>query len=118
MMNTSGIFPTADKVLVKEITVERFSPGGIALPDATTDKEAMAEIHATFIEAGPVALEMHELQGVAAGDTILQAKFAGIRYKGRDGCMYRVIRAVDIFGRAEGVFDQKMRGSVPMPEGA
>lgn len=118
MKNESGIHPTADKVLVKEIVVERFSAGGIALPDATTDKESMAEIHATYIEAGPVALEMYELKGCTPGDIVLHAKYAGIRYRGRDGCQYRVIRAQDIFGRAEGVYDQKMKGSVPLPAGA
>jgi co-chaperonin GroES (HSP10) len=106
MKNNSGIYPTSDRVLLQEVDVELKSRGGLVLPSSKTEKTAMGEIHARFVEAGDVAGGMQELAGISAGDYVLMTRYAGIRYRGRDGEMYRIVNVRDVMARADGVFEQ------------
>lgn len=118
MNNESGIHPTFDKVLVKTVEVEEKSVGGIVLASSTKDKENQAQVHGTLIEMGPVAEVSQELKGVQLGDLVIHAKYAGLTYMGRDGKVYRLMRASDIIAKAEGVHDKNFRASIPMPSSA
>jgi chaperonin GroES len=114
MENTSGIHPTADRVLLQEIEAEKKTESGIVLATTAVEKAEMAEIHARFITAGEVGLGMAELQGIQPGDYVLMTKYAGIRYRGQDGRMYRVVNARDVFARADGVFEQNPHKVSPL----
>ena len=114
MINDSGIYPTADRVLLQEIEAEKISEGGIVIPQTTTEKQEMAEIHARFVTAGEVALTQQELKGLRSGDIVLMTKYAGIRYRGRDAKMYRIVNVRDVMARADGVFEQDRAKQSPL----
>lgn len=114
MKNESGIYPTADRVLLQEVETEKVSSGGIVLAQTTTEKQEMAEIHAKFVTGGEVALGMQELHGIRPGDYVLMTKYAGIRYRGRDGVMYRIVNARDVVAKADGIFEQDRSKQSPL----
>ena len=54
-VNTSGIFPYLDRVLVKPDEIEEKSEGGIYLPDQVTERHQQAQATGTLIAVGPDA---------------------------------------------------------------
>lgn len=114
-MNTSGLIPTHDKVILKLAQVATHTAGGIALPDLTVQKETQAQYIGELVDAGPTARASEELAGIAEGDLVIFAKFAGFVVQGKDA-MYRIVRVTDVVGKAEGFFDKRLQGSIPMPD--
>lgn len=115
MSNTSGLTMTHDKVLLKLATIDTMSAGGIALPDLTLQKEIQAQYVGELVEGGATAIASEELAGIKPGDLVIFAKFSGFVVQGRDA-MYRILRVTDVVGKAEGFFDKRLQGSIPMPD--
>lgn len=101
MENTSGIHPTGDMILVMPFVVEEISEGGIVIPQSQTEKEQMAMMEGQIIDWGDDAPKESRLKGIAKGDFIVYAKYAGQPKKGKDGYGYRLMRAADVMGKID-----------------
>lgn len=122
-MNTSGITPFGDKVLVKPDIIEEVSAGGIVLPSSTVDQHMMAQTSGTLVAIGPEAWQHYtevtkNQEGstwqvvkrglskpqAAVGDKVMFAKYGGQSVWGKDGEEYRMLLDEDLVaGIEEGV---------------
>lgn len=124
-MNNSGIYPAGNRVLIFVDQIEDKMKGSVIelLPD-TLEAQQSSNASGTLIEAGPDAF-MHTTEIVYAvnedgrkypiqertrgysqpfaevGDRISFAKFAGNKYKGKDGKRYLVLNDEDITCRLD-----------------
>jgi chaperonin GroES len=115
MENKSGLTVTGDKILVLLMTVEKKTAGGILLPQVSIDKEQMAQQMGTLIHVGSVANKSPQLEGIAIGDTVLFARYAGQHYP-VDGQKYYVMRASDVLGKATKLPDYMLKGAAASHE--
>ncbi|MFA5810993.1 MAG: co-chaperone GroES [bacterium] len=95
-MATTKIRPLQDRILVKRLTNEDKTKGGIIIPDTAKEKPQEGEVIAVgngkILENGTkVQLE------VKAGDRILFSKYAGSEIK-IDGEEYTIMREDDVLG--------------------
>jgi co-chaperonin GroES (HSP10) len=81
--------------------VEEISEGGIVIPQSQTEKEQMAMMEGQIIDWGDDAPKESRLKGIAKGDFIVYAKYAGQPKKGKDGYGYRLMRAADVMGKID-----------------
>jgi chaperonin GroES len=91
--------PLHDRVVVRRITAEEKTPGGIIIPDTAKEKPMEGEV----IAAGPGARnEQGELVplDVKAGDRILFGKWSGTEVK-IDGEELLIMKESDIMGIIE-----------------
>ncbi|MBI5496309.1 MAG: co-chaperone GroES [Deltaproteobacteria bacterium] len=90
------IRPLQDRVLVKRITEEDKTKGGIIIPDTAKEKPQQAKVVAVgngkILENGTV-----RPLDVKAGDTILFGKYSGSEVK-IDGEEHLILREEDILG--------------------
>ena len=91
-----NVRPLHDRVLVKRMTEDEKTSGGIIIPDSAKEKPQQGEIIATgngrVTEDGKVLpLE------VKAGDKILFSKYAGTELK-LDGNEFLMMREEDVLG--------------------
>jgi chaperonin GroES len=115
MKNTSGLTVSFDKMLLKPIVARETSAGGIAMPDSVKQKETQAAYVGILVAAGKEAWLQPEMDGLHVGDYVMFAKYSGIVVQGRDG-MYRILRASDSMGKCDGLYDERLQGSIPMPD--
>lgn len=113
--NTTGLRPTADKILVDPVRVEEKSSGGIVLPGQSLDKEQLAQTIGTVIAIGNTASLCPEMDGIAVGDNVLYARYSGAEFP-IDGVTYRIMRARDVIGRADKLPDSVIRGALSSVE--
>jgi chaperonin GroES len=106
--NQSGIYPTADKIVVLTAKIEEKTAGGLVIPKQVQDKENVAAQNGTLIAVGPAARLMNELDGIEAGDLVVYARYAGVTLPGKDGQVYRLMRATDVIAKADGVYDTQL----------
>ena len=89
--------PLADRVLVKPLSEEEVTKGGIILPDTAREKPQRGEI----IAVGPGRLD-EEGKRIAMelkkGDKVLYAKYAGTEVKIEDD-EYLILRESDILAK-------------------
>ena len=89
--------PLADRVLVKPLSEEEVTKGGIILPDTAKEKPQRGEI----IAVGPGRLD-EEGKRIAMelkkGDKVLYAKYAGTEVK-IDDDEYLILRESDILAK-------------------
>jgi chaperonin GroES len=89
--------PLADRVLVKPMSEEEVTKGGIILPDTAKEKPQRGEI----IAVGPGRLD-EEGKRIAMelkkGDKVLYAKYAGTEVK-IDDDEYLILRESDILAK-------------------
>ena len=93
---TAKIRPLQDRILVKRLTEEEKTKGGIIIPDSAKEKPQEGEVIAVgngkVLDNGTkLALE------VKAGDRILFSKYSGTEVK-IDGEEYTIMREDDILG--------------------
>src|ERR687894_507758 len=92
--------PLHDRVLVRRVTAEEKTAGGIIIPDTAKEKPQEGEV----ISAGPGTLndkgELRPLD-VKAGDRILFGKWSGTEVK-LDGEELLIMKESDIMGVLEG----------------
>ncbi len=93
---TTKFRPLHDRILVKRMTEEEKTKGGIIIPDSAKEKPQEAEVIAVgtgkILEEGKrIALD------VKTGDRILFGKYSGndIKFDGED---YVIIREEDVLG--------------------
>ena len=89
--------PLGDRVLVKPITEEEVTKGGIILPDTAKEKPQRGEI----IAVGPGRLDeqgKRVAMEVKKGDKVLYAKYAGTEVK-IDDDEYLILRESDILAK-------------------
>ncbi len=95
-MATTKIRPLQDRILVKRLTNEEKTKGGIIIPDSAKEKPQEGEVIAVgngkILENG----QKHPLD-VKAGDRILFSKYAGSEIK-IDGEEYTIMREDDVLG--------------------
>jgi chaperonin GroES len=107
--NTSGIAPLGCAILVKPYVTEEKTSGGIILPEAVRQKDALAEQKAIVIEVGPTAWADEPKPRAVPGDRILFSKWAGYLAIGpADDQQYRLINDSDVFA---GITKEKANGS-------
>jgi chaperonin GroES len=89
--------PVADRVLIKPISREEMTKGGIVLPDTTKEKPQEGEVIA--VGPGRVNDEGKRLaMEVKAGDRVIYAKYAGTEIKLGDE-EYLIVRDTDVMAR-------------------
>ncbi len=85
------IKPLGDRVLIKPITEEKRTEGGLVLPDTSKEKPQKAEI---------VAVGKLEDVELNVGDRVIFSKYAGTEIK-LDGEDYILIDSGDVLGLIE-----------------
>ncbi|HPF16232.1 MAG TPA: co-chaperone GroES [Thermotogota bacterium] len=86
------IKPLGDRALIKPITEEKRTEGGLVLPDTSKEKPQKAEV---------IAIGKLEDVDLNVGDRIIFSKYAGTEIK-IDGEDYILIDSGDILGLIEG----------------
>ena len=102
MSNESGIKPLGHRVLVRAISTERLTTGGIVIPEPVAERNDKAQIKAIVVDYGPTAWMAEGLGGspwASIGDTVIIGKFAGVLLKGKDGVQYRVVNDDELQAR-------------------
>ena len=88
------VTPLADRVVVKPITREEVTKGGIVLPDTAKEKPQEGEVVA--VGAGRMSDDGKRIPlEVKVGDTVIYAKYAGTEWK-YDDEEYLILRESDI----------------------
>ena len=88
------VTPLADRVVVKPISREEVTKGGIVLPDTAKEKPQEGEVVA--VGAGRTGDDGKRIpMEVAVGDTVIYAKYAGTEWKYEDED-YLILRESDI----------------------
>jgi chaperonin GroES len=91
-----NIRPLQDRVLVRRITNDEKTAGGIIIPDSAQEKPAEGEIIAIGAGARDENGNVHALD-VAKGNHVLFGKFAGTEVK-VDGEELLIMKESDIMG--------------------
>ena len=95
-----GFKPLHDRVLVRRVSEEEKSAGGIIIPDTAQEKPSEGEIVAVGSGIRADDGSVRELD-VKAGDRVLFGKFGGTDVK-VDGEDLLILRESDILGIVEG----------------
>jgi chaperonin GroES len=96
----ASLKPLSDRIILKAVTAEEKTAGGIFLPDAAQEKPQQGEV----IAVGPgKVLDNGKLAAmdVAVGDKVYYGKYSGteIKLKGEE---FIVLRQDDVLGVVEG----------------
>jgi co-chaperonin GroES (HSP10) len=98
--NLSGLHPQGAAVLVSPADTT-LKADKIVIPDAVAGSTAIADQRCRVIEVGPLAWEKEGRPRAKAGDIVLVTKYAGFIAAGKDGRLYRLVNATDIFCTVE-----------------
>jgi chaperonin GroES len=96
MTKTVGFVPLKDRVLIKRVSQEEKSPGGIIIPDTAKEKPAEGEVLAVGSGVRDDHGTVHALE-VKVGDRVLFAKWGGSEVK-ISGEEYIILKESDILG--------------------
>jgi chaperonin GroES len=89
--------PLADRVVVKPLTKEEITKGGILIPDTAKEKPQEGEILA--VGPGKMGEDGKRIEmEVKKGDRVIYAKYAGMEWK-HDGEEYLILRESDILAK-------------------
>ena len=89
--------PLGDRVVIKPLTEEEVSKGGIILPDTAKEKPQRGEV----VAVGPGRLDENGKRvpmEVSKGDKVIYAKYAGTEIKEGDA-EFLILRESDILAR-------------------
>jgi chaperonin GroES len=88
--------PLEDRVVVKAISEEERTVGGIVLPDTVKEKPTLGEVIAVgegkWDESGSKRIPLD----VNKGDKVIYGKYSGTEYKTADGSELLILRASEI----------------------
>ncbi|MFA4835988.1 MAG: co-chaperone GroES [Dehalococcoidia bacterium] len=88
------VTPLADRVVVKPLTREEVTRGGIVLPDTAKEKPQEGEVKA--VGPGRIGDDGKRIpMEVKVGDTVIYAKYAGTEWK-YENEEYLILRESDI----------------------
>ena len=96
----ASLKPLSDRIILKAVTAEEKTAGGIFLPDAAQEKPQQGEV----IAVGPgKVLDNGKLAAmdVAVGDKVYYGKYSGTEIK-LNGEEFIVLRQDDVLGVVEG----------------
>jgi co-chaperonin GroES (HSP10) len=101
LRNMSGLTPLGQAVLTRPYAAERTVKSTIIeIPANAKERLTMAEQRAIVIAVGPEAWKDESGPRAKPGDHVMVSAYAGFMTTGpKDGLMYRVINARDIFLR-------------------
>jgi chaperonin GroES len=89
--------PLADRVVVKPLTKEEVTKGGILIPDTAKEKPQEGEIVA--VGPGKMGEDGKRIEmEIKKGDRVIYAKYAGMEWK-HDGEEYLILRESDILAK-------------------
>lgn len=94
--NTSGLHPKGRAVLVEPVETELVS-SIIKIPDTARERAMMVEVNAIVVEVGPEAWKEEKVPRAKVGEKVLISKWCGHITTGKDGNLYRLVNAEDIF---------------------
>jgi co-chaperonin GroES (HSP10) len=97
--NDSGLEVTGECVLVKLLKVEEVSKGGIILAQSTQDRNQLAQQIGFLIDAGDLAMQSVNMQGIKIGDPVFFPRYSGTHFP-VDGVDYWVMLCRHICGKA------------------
>lgn len=95
-MNTSGINPKGDRVLVQVEEIERRTAGGIELPESVIREHETAQMAGILVDIGADAWSDYVAPFAGVGERVMFARHGGIKLNGSDGLRYRIMNDVDI----------------------
>lgn len=108
-LNSSGIYPCGDRILVRPDEIEEKTDGGIVIPATVADEHMHAQTSGILIAVGPDAWHHFVEKGpqgatirgyskpfANVGDKVMFAKYGGQEVWGKDGVRYRVLNDEDI----------------------
>jgi chaperonin GroES len=101
--------PLHDRVLVRRLTAEEKTAGGIIIPDTAKEKPMEGEVVAVGPGARDESGKLQELD-VKAGDRILFGKWSGTEVK-IDGEELLIMKESDIMGIIEGHAEHKKKAA-------
>ncbi len=94
-----NIRPLQDRIIVKRVTEEEKSKGGIIIPDSAKEKPQQGKVVA--VGKGKVLEDGSQRPlDVKAGDTVLFGKYAGTEVK-IEGVEHLILREDDVLGVIE-----------------
>lgn len=121
MTNSSGIFPSGDRVLIRPDDIEKKTKGGIIIAETIAEQHQNAQSTGVLVAVGPDAfthqttLTERFIDGswkpvertttgysgpfANIGDRVAFAKYGGLQVEGEDGVVYRVMNDEDITAR-------------------
>ena len=110
-MNSSGIQPVDDRVLVLPTKIDRMTEGGIALPETVAEMEEVGHIKGTIAAMGAQAFEDIEKpdQRPKVGAIVAMARYAGYLMQGKDKQEYRLVNDRDIAAVLDGDFEVRSK---------
>ena len=92
--------PLSDRIIVKAVSAEEKTPGGIVLPDTAKEKPQEGEVIAVgpgkLLDSGKVAP-----MDIKVGERVVYSKYGGTEIK-LDGKEVVVLRQDDVLGIVEG----------------
>lgn len=95
-----GLAMSEYNVLVAAEDAEEKTKGGIILPDAVKETNAMASMRGLLVAVTPLAFNHDvwppEARKPEVGDTVIFAKYAGVLVTGVDGREYRACKDRDL----------------------
>ena len=114
----AGIQPTGTNILIKAITQDEVSKGGIIIPEELRKKEDMVERMGHVVAIGPCAYvgwkgcdiegkTPAECWGIKVGDLVEHLKYEGINSTAEGFEEYRYITDVQIVGVVQPLEDEK-----------
>lgn len=98
---STRIRPLGDRIVVRRVTADERTPGGIIVPDAAREKPIEGEV----VAVGPGRITEHGQRiepDVKVGDRVLFGKYGGTEVK-IDGEERLILREDEIFVRLETV---------------
>jgi chaperonin GroES len=96
--------------LVVLLKVEEKTAGGIIIPQATQDKEQVAQQIGYIVDAGEEAWTAKEMRGVKPGDAVLFPRYSGSHFP-INGDNYWIMQAKSVLGKATKLPDFVLRGA-------
>lgn len=98
--------PLSNRVIVKKITPDQMSKGGIHFPDTFEDDSPLASgmvievgrgMFKEFIKSGSTLIPTFDTPEVKPGDVVLFDKQAGAVITDSDGSKLQIVRETDIY---------------------
>jgi len=113
-MNSSGIHPKGDRILLKPDTIEEVTQGGIILIDESVQQGAMAQVVGVLVAHGADCWSDYEEPFAKIGERVMFAKYGGKVTLGKDGVQYRLMNDIDITATVDADFGEEVTPREPL----
>lgn len=116
--NTSGIRVFGKNLLVRMDACSPKSAGGVMLPEDLVDRMTEASESGCIFAIGPAAFRLfddgHRWEGdkPTVGERVYVEKYAGVKARGADGALYRIMDERCISGALDAGYVMPLEGEV------